>query len=363
LDLWQSPPFSAEVRDGYLYARGVSDDKGQVFCHWKAIEALLKTSGELPVNIKMIIEGEEEIGSLNLPAFIHAERAKLAADVALISDTPMFGPQTPSLCTSLRGMVYTELVLRGCASDLHSGQHGGAVPNPIQALSQIISKLKDAKERVTVPGFYDSVLAIDPAMKRSMKRLPFDEKEYLKQVGAPELVGEKGYSALERRWLRPTLECNGIIGGYTGEGAKTVIPAVAKAKISMRLVANQDPAKIFEAFKAHVRSLSPKNVTVEILNHSLAFPARVRSDHPAVQAGLRALRKGFGKEPVFQGEGGTIPIVAEFERVLGLQTVLMGFNLPDDGIHAPNERFKLDNFYGGILAAGYFLEEYARSVG
>ncbi len=351
LELWVSPPFEPTIRDGYLYARGVSDDKGQVFCHLKAIEALLKKNGKLPVNIKVLIEGEEEIGSVHLAPFVEKNQTLLGADVVLISDTPMFGPDQPSLCTSLRGLVYLEVEVEGCKSDLHSGQQGGAVPNPIQALAKIISNLKDDDQRITIPGFYDQVLP-------DRVDIPFDEEAYRNEVGAEELVGEAGYNSLERRWLRPTLECNGIVGGYIGPGAKTVIPSKAMAKISMRLVANQNPDDILFKFKAYIRQIAPKSVRVSFNEfHPSGWPVRVKTESVAVQAAMRAIEKSFGRKPIFQGEGGTVPVVADFQRLLGLQSVLMGFNLPNDGIHAPNERFSLDRYYKGIHASAYFFEE------
>lgn len=357
IELWTSPPFDPTIRDGQLYARGVSDDKGQIFCHLKSIEAWLKTTGSLPVNVKVIIEGEEEIGSAHLTPFITQHKDMLKADLALISDTPMIALNTPSICFSLRGLVYLELIVTGANSDLHSGQNGGAVPNPINALATIISKLKDDQGHVTIPGFYKDVLPISETLHQELLTLPHSDEAYAKGLGLSTLTGEPAFTSLERRWLRPTFDCNGIIGGYTGEGAKTVIPSQASAKLSMRLVANQNPQKIEAAFLAYLPSITPKGVTVEVKHHSLADPARVNPQDPAVQAGLRALEKAFGVKARLQGEGGTIPVVSEFEKQLGLPTVLMGFNLIDDCIHAPNERFSLANFQRGILASAHFWNE------
>ncbi len=357
LDLWETPPFEPSIRDGQLFARGVSDDKGQVFCHIKAIEAWLRTEGKLPVNIKIIIEGEEEIGSPSLQPFLNQYKEKLSADIALVSDTPMIGLNQPSICFSLRGLLYLELTITSAGTDLHSGQHGGAVPNAILGATQIIHALKDASNKVTIPGFYDDVEELSPALKEEIRSLPYSEKEYLDSIGASHLSGEAGYTAYEQRWFRPTLDCNGIYGGYTGEGAKTVIPSKTTIKLSMRLVSKQNPYDIFEKFKAFLPQITPKGYHVDIHSHSFAFPAQINPEHPAVKAGLTALEKAFGVKAKRQGEGGTIPVVADFKQILGLETVLMGFNLPDDRIHAPNERFSLYNFFKGITASSYFFKE------
>ncbi|NBV42338.1 dipeptidase [bacterium] len=362
LDLWVSPPFDPQIRDGQLIARGVSDDKGQVFCHIAAVDWVIRRDGDLPVNVKLIIEGEEEIGSPNLVRFLTDNRDMLAADVALVSDTPMIAKDRPSLCTSLRGLVYFELKIRTLGSDLHSGQHGGTVPNAIAALVELLSRMKDANGRIQIPGFYDAVLPISDTMHKGILELPFNESEYLRSIGAAELVGESGFHPYERRWLRPTLDVNGIWGGYTGEGSKTVIPSVAHAKLSMRLVANQDPDDITDKFCSFVRTHTPYGATVEIEKFSGAFPARVDGAHPAVQAAMYGLYQAFGVEPVFQGEGGTIPVVADFKRILGIDTVLMGLNLPDDGIHAPNERMSLANIRRGINASIGFLTKLNQTV-
>lgn len=359
LELWTTPPFEPTIRDGNLYARGVSDDKGQVFCHLNAIEAWLQATGALPVNVKIIIEGEEEIGSPHLTSFITEHRELLKADVALVSDTPMIALNTPSICFSLRGLLYLEITATGANSDLHSGQNGGAVPNPINALATIISKLKNDQGLVLIPGFYEDVLPISEEVHQALLSLPHSDAAYAQHLGLDTLTGESEFTSLERRWLRPTLDCNGIIGGYTGEGAKTVIPSQAKLKLSMRLVANQDPHKIEKAFKDFLPSITPPGIQLALQVHSGAFPARINPQHPAIQAGIKALEKAFNTQAHLQGEGGTIPVVNEFEKQLGIQTVLMGFNLIEDGIHAPNEKFSLSNYQKGTLASTYFWEELA----
>jgi len=363
LDLWKSGPFDPEIREGYLYARGASDDKGQIFCHLKAIQAWLKVSGELPVNIKVIIEGEEEIGSKNLSSFLKANASLLKADVALVSDTPMLGLGQPSICTSLRGLLYVQVTVKGANSDLHSGQHGGATPNAIHGLMTILDQLKDEDGQVTIPGFYEDVAPISPEVHDVVLSLGHDDEAYKHALGVDELVGEKGFHTLERRWYRPTLDVNGIWGGYTGEGSKTVIPSLAHAKFSMRLVSKQNPHKILNALKIHLETLCPAGYTITMSDeYEAAFPAVVDGNLPAVKAGLAALESAFSSKAVLQGEGGTIPIVSEFKSSLGLETVLMGFNLPDDCIHAPNERFLVDNFYRGIEASAYFFENYKQEV-
>ncbi len=359
LDKWITGPFSPTVRDGYLFARGVSDDKGQVFCHLKAIEAWLKISGDLPVNIKVIIEGEEEIGSPNLLPFLQSQKDLLVADIALVSDTPMLGYGQPSICTSLRGLLYVEVTATGCGTDLHSGQHGGAVPNAIGGLIHILDRLKDADGHVTIPGFYDDVTLLTDVERQAVANLSHSDTDYMASIGATALSGERGYHTLERRWYRPTLDVNGIWGGYMGEGSKTVIPNTAHVKLSMRLVSHQSPEKIYESLKTYLVALSPPGISLQFTCYSMANPSVVDPSHPALIAGLDALSEVFGVPAVLQGEGGTIPVVSDFSAVLGIPTVLMGFNLPDDQIHAPNERFSLDNFHKGIEASVRFLEKMA----
>ncbi len=359
LELWQSPPFEATVRDGEIYARGAADDKGQVFMHFKAIEAHMTQNGRLPVNIRIILEGEEEVGSANLDNFIKANQEQLKADVVVISDSGMFARGVPSICYGLRGLVYFQIDLRGSKSDLHSGSFGGAVVNPNMALANILSQMKDRSGRIRIPGFYDDVRELTQEERDQWKRLPFNERQYAKELGAPKLFGETGYSTLERTWARPTFEVNGLLGGFTGEGAKTVIPAVAMAKVSMRLVPNQDPDKIAELFEAYVKKIAPKSVEVRVTRMHGGKAWMTEFDNPFVQAAGRAIEKGFGKAPVFTREGGSIPVVATFSEILGLPSVLFGVGLPDENAHAPNEKLDLGNFHGGVIASAYLYDEIA----
>jgi acetylornithine deacetylase/succinyl-diaminopimelate desuccinylase-like protein len=358
--LWDSPPFEATVRDGEIYARGSADDKGQVFMHFKAIEAHLKQNGKLPVNIKVILEGEEEVGSKNLDNFVKEHKDDLAADVVVISDSPMFDRGIPSICYGLRGLVYFQIDLRGTKSDLHSGSFGGAVANPAFVLANILAQMKDRGGRIKVPGFYDDVKELREEEREQWKRLPFNEKRYAKELGAPKLFGESGYSTLERVWARPTFEVNGILSGFTGEGAKTVIPAVAMAKVSMRLVPNQDPDRIAQLFEDYVKKVAPRTVEVKVTRMHGGKPWMTDFDNKFVQAAGRAIEKGFGKEPVFNREGGSIPVVATFSEILGLPSVLFGVGLPDENAHAPNEKLDLGNFHGGIIASAFLYDEIAR---
>jgi len=357
LDLWESPPFEATVRDGEIYARGAADDKGQVFMHFKAIEAHLKQNGRLPVNMKIVLEGEEEVGSDNLDDFVKEHRDLLAADVVVISDSTMFDRGVPSICYGLRGLVYFQIDVRGTKSDLHSGSFGGAVANPNMVLAQILAQMKDRSGRVRIPGFYDDVRELRPEEREAWKRLPFNERRYARELGAPRLFGESGYSTLERVWARPTFEVNGMVGGFTGEGAKTVIPAVAMAKVSMRLVPDQDPDRIARLFEDYVRKVAPKTVDLKITRMHGGKPWMTEFDNSYVQAAGRAIEKGFGKAPVFNREGGSIPVVATFQEILGLPSVLFGVGLPDENAHAPNEKLDLGNFHGGIIASAYLYEE------
>jgi acetylornithine deacetylase/succinyl-diaminopimelate desuccinylase-like protein len=361
LELWESPPFEATVRDGELYARGAADDKGQVFMHFKAIEAHLKQNGRLPVNMKIILEGEEEVGSANLDNFVKDHRDELKADVVVISDSPMFDRGIPSICYGLRGLVYFQIDLRGTKSDLHSGSFGGAVANPAYVLANVLAQMKDRGGRIKIPGFYDDVRELREEERGQWKRLPFNEKRYAKELGAPRLFGETGYSTLERVWARPTFEVNGILSGFTGEGAKTVIPAVAMAKVSMRLVPDQNPDKIAELFESYVKKIAPKTVELKITRMHGGKPWMTDFDNPYVQAAGRAIEKGFGKTPVFNREGGSIPVVATFQEILGIPSVLFGVGLPDENAHAPNEKLDLGNFHGGIIASAYLYDEVART--
>ena len=358
LELWISPAFEPEVRDGNIYARGAVDDKGQMWMHVKALESLMNAGGgKLPVNVRVIVEGEEEVGGEGIAAFVREHGDQLKADVALVSDTEMFAPDLPTLCVGLRGMIYTEIEVRGARTDLHSGIYGGAAPNPFVALAQIIAKLKDADGKILIPGFYDKVEKPADAELKAWKALPFDEEEYREaEVGSAELTGEPGYSVLERTWARPTLEVHGMPGGFIGVGAKTVIPAKALAKVSMRLVPDMTPAETFAQYKAYVASIVPKGVTVNVrLIHS-GDPIVVSTDNRFVAAATQAMHSVFGKETVFVRGGGSIPIVGDFIRELGIPTVLMGFGLPDDNLHAPNEKFNLSNFHRGIESIIRWLE-------
>ena len=363
LELWESPPFEATVRDGEIYARGSADDKGQVFMHLKAVEAHVKQNGRLPVNMKFILEGEEEVGSLHLDDFVRSHKAELAADVVVISDSGMFDRGVPSICYGLRGLVYCQIDLRGSKTDLHSGTFGGAVANPAFVLAQMIAQMKDRGGRVKVPGFYDDVRPLEEVERQAWAQLPFNDKKYRKDFGIPKLFGETGYTTLERTWARPTLEVNGMLSGFTGEGAKTVLPAVAMAKISMRLVPNQDPDKIADAFEAYVRDIAPKTVELTVTRMQGGKAWMTSFDNPFVQAASRAIERGFGRRPVFTREGGSIPVVSTFQEELGVPSVLFGVGLPDENAHAPNEKLDLGNFHNGIIASAYLYDEIARNTG
>ena len=361
LDEWISPPFEPTVRDGNLYARGSADDKGQMYMHIKAVEALLSTTGTLPVNLKFLIEGEEEVGGESVAKYVAENPAKLKADVALVSDTELFAEGLPTLCIGLRGLIYTEIEARGPARDLHSGMYGGAAPNAVFGLIELLAKLKDANGKIQIPGMYDDVEPPTPAEKRSWEHLPFDEKDFLKnEVGSTQLTGEPGYSVLERTWARPTLEVHGIAGGFTGAGAKTVIPARATAKVSMRMVPNQNPEKILAAYKKFVAANTPAGIQTEVRVLSWGPAIMVNPDHPAIHVAARAFRDILGKETVFIRSGGSIPIVGDFAKHLGIPTILMGFGLPDDGLHSPNEKYKVANYYAGIMTIAHFFEQYGQ---
>src|SRR5580704_283994 len=361
LDLWQSPPFEATIRDGEIYARGSADDKGQVFMHLKAVEAHMTQNGGLPVNMKLILEGEEEVGSVNLDDFIRAHKSELAADLVVISDTSMFDRGVPSICYGLRGLVYCQIDLRGSKGDLHSGVFGGAVANPAFVLAQMIAQMKDRGGRIKIPGFYDDVRPMEEAEREAWAQLSFNEKKYRKDFGIPRLFGETGYTTLERTWARPTLEVNGLLAGFTGEGAKTVLPALAMAKISMRLVPDQDPGKIADLFEAYVRKITPKTVDLKFTRMHGGKPWMTSFDNPFVQAAGRAIERGFGRKPIFTREGGSIPVVSTFQEELGLPSVLFGVGLPDENAHAPNVKLDVANFHNGIIASEYLYEEIAHS--
>ena len=357
LDLWETPPFEATVRDGEIYARGAADDKGQIFMHFKAIEAHMKQNGRLPVNMKVLLEGEEEVGSENLDDFIRANRDLLKADVVVISDSPMFERGVPSICYGLRGLAYFQIDLRGSHSDLHSGSFGGAVANPAMVLAQILAQMKDKSGRIRIEGFYDDVVELTEEERSAWKQLPFNEKQYQRELGAPKLFGETGYSTLERVWARPTFEVNGLLSGFTGEGAKTVLPAVAMAKVSMRLVPNQDPDKVAQQFEEYVKKVAPKTVEVKVTRMHGGRPWMTDYHNDYVQAASRAIEKGFGQKPVFNREGGSIPVVFTFQQELGLPSVLFGVGLPDENAHAPNEKLDLGNFHNGVIASAILYDE------
>jgi acetylornithine deacetylase/succinyl-diaminopimelate desuccinylase-like protein len=360
LDEWLSPPFEPTERNGNLYARGAVDDKGQVWIQVKALESLL-AGGSLPLNVRVLFEGEEEVGGEGIAEFVASKPPELRSDFALISDTELFAPGLPTLCVGLRGMIYTELEVRGARTDLHSGMYGGAAPNPFVALAQMLAKLKDEDGHILIPGFYDGIIPPSPEELAAWRSLPFDEEQYrIAEVGSRTLVGEPGYTVLERTWARPTLDVHGIPGGFTGAGAKTVIPARALAKVSMRLVPGMTPARSFALYKSYVEKIAPAGVDVEVrLIHS-GDPCLIPVDNPYIQAATRALRAVWGKDTVFIRSGGSIPIVGDFSRHLGLPCVMMGFGLPDDNLHAPNEKFNLRNFELGIVSLIRFLEEAAR---
>lgn len=357
LELWDSPPFEPEFREGRLYARGSADDKGQLYLHIKAAEAHLKEDGALPINLIVLAEGEEEIGSPNLVPFVEAQRDRLACDEVVISDTGMFAPGLPALLFSLRGLAYFEIRVIGPSSDLHSGAYGGPVVNPAMALGRMLATLHDEQGRIAIDGFYDDVLDWDRETRDAIRDLPFDDDEFAQSLGAAPEGGEPGYSVPERLWIRPTCEVNGLLSGYTGEGAKTVLPAEAMAKVSFRLVADQNPQRVAELFRAHVASVTPPGVTVTIEELHGGMPWRAKLDGRLKGAATAALLKAFGSAPVLAGEGGSIPIVGEFERILDAPVLLMGFSLPGANMHAPNEWFPKENIELGIRALAYLYEE------
>jgi acetylornithine deacetylase/succinyl-diaminopimelate desuccinylase-like protein len=358
LELWKSPAFEPTERDGNLYARGAVDDKGQMWMHVKALESLFAANaGKLPVNVRVIVEGEEEVGGEGIAAFVREHGYQLKADVALVSDTDMFAPDLPTLCVGLRGMIYTEIEVHGARTDLHSGLYGGAAPNPFIALAQMIARLKDEHGKILIPRVYDAVRPPSEAELKAWKALPFDEEEYREaEIGSPELVGEEGFSVLERTWARPTLEVHGMPGGFIGAGAKTVIPAKAVAKVSMRLVPEMTPRATFALYRNFVESIAPKGCTVEVRMIHSGDPIVISTDNIYVAKATEAMRKVFGKETVFVRGGGSIPIVGDFVRELSIPTVLMGFGLPDDNLHAPNEKFNLSNFHRGTESIIRWLE-------
>ncbi len=360
LDLWQSPPFEPTIRDGNLYARGSADDKGQMYMHIKAVQALMELhGGKLPVNVKFLIEGEEEVGGESISKYVPANKDKLLADVALVSDTALYADGIPTLCVGLRGLVYTEIEAAGPARDLHSGLYGGAAPNAVYGLIELLAKAKDSNGRIQIPGLYDRVQPPAPEEKASWASLPFDPDAFLHhEVGATALTGEAEFSVLERIWARPTLEVHGIAGGFTGAGAKTVIPAKATAKVSLRLVPDQEPEHIIRAYRDWVAANTPQGIRTEVKVLSSSPGVLVNPAHPAIQIAAKAFSDILQRPTVFTRSGGSIPIVGEFAQHLKIPTILMGFGLPDDGLHSPNEKYRISNYYSGILTIAHFFEQY-----
>ena len=357
LDEWKSPPFEPQIRGNDIFARGSSDDKGQTYIQIKAVEGLLKSTGKLPVNVKFLIEGEEESGGEHIEAYVKSRPPRLKADAVVVCDTEMFAPELPTICVGLRGIVYGELFVEGANHDLHSGVYGGAAPNPIQAIAEILCALKDRDGHLKIPGFYDRVVPPSRKEREAWARLPFDEKEFTeKEMGARQLVGEPGVPVFERLWARPTLEVHGIRGGFTGEGAKTVIPARAVAKLSTRLVADQRTDEAAEQLQAAIQSVCPKGVTAQYKVLSAGAPSLTNPDNRFIHDAAQAMQQVFGKETVYIRSGGSIPIVGVFDEALGIPSVMMGFGLPDDNLHAPNEKFHLPNFFRGIESVARYLE-------
>ncbi|HEX4773726.1 MAG TPA: dipeptidase [Bryobacteraceae bacterium] len=363
LELWRSPPFEPTLRDGNIYARGACDDKGQMYMHIKAAEALRAVKGSLPLNLKFLIEGEEEIGGESISKYVPQNKEKLKADVALVSDTELFADGVPTLCIGLRGLMYLEIEATGPARDLHSGMFGGVAPNAVYGLIELLARAKDANGRIEIPGIYDDVAAPDPAEIESWKRLPFSEQRFLEsEVGSTRLTGEPDQSVLARIWARPTFEVHGIAGGFTGAGAKTVIPAKAVAKVSLRLVPKQDPARLLEAVKQWVRDHTPAGIQTQVRVLSAGPAISVNPNHPAIHVAAQAFEDILGQPTVFVRGGGSIPIVGNFATHLGIPTILMGFGLPDDGLHSPNEKYRLSNYYQGIETIAHFLDCYSGSA-
>jgi acetylornithine deacetylase/succinyl-diaminopimelate desuccinylase-like protein len=359
LDLWETPPFEPQIRHNKIYSRGASDDKGQTFMHIKAVEAILESEGKLPLNVKFCIEGEEEIGSPHLDAFVEKHQDLLAADVLLISDTPMLDNGRPAICTGLRGLCGLEITVQGPKSDLHSGMYGGGVQNPIHALVELLDSMRDPSGRITIEGFYDQVKPVSPKEREAYLAAGVNEEQIKSELAVPQLFGEEGYSFLERTWLRPTLEVNGIYGGFQGEGIKTVLPSKAGAKITCRLVPDQEPDEIIGLIQAHIKRHTPPGVTISTRLFDKGRPFVVPADHPAINAAKEALKKAFGQPAALVRMGGSIPIVETFHRILKLPVVLMGFGLSSENIHAPNEHFHLENFDRGLEAICHYWFELA----
>ncbi len=359
-EAWQSPPFEPTVRDGAMYARGATDDKGQLLTHLWSTEAWLREVGRLPVRLKFLIEGEEEVGSEHLEQFLYHRPEPLACDCLVISDGTQFGPDQPAICYGLRGIAYYELRLRGPKRDLHSGSFGGTVTNPANALARILASLVDDRGRIQIPGFYEQVEPLSPQERQRLAQLPFDEQRFLAELGLCSTSGEEGYTLLERRWARPTFDIHGLWGGYQGEGTKTVLPAEAGAKFSFRLVPHQDPAKITQGLRQRLQELCPPGIQMELLETHGTPAVLVPVESPYVQAACRAIQQAFGRAPVFIREGGSIPIVAAFQQAFGVPVLLLGWGQDDDNTHAPNERFRLADFHRGIRASAYLWAELAQ---
>jgi acetylornithine deacetylase/succinyl-diaminopimelate desuccinylase-like protein len=364
LELWTNPPFDPTIRDGNIYARGSSDDKGQMYMHIKAVEALRATHGKLPINVKFLVEGEEEIGGASIAKYVAENQTKLKADVALVSDTALYADGLPTLCIGLRGLIYMEVEATGPARDLHSGLYGGAAPNAVWGLIELLAKCKDANGRILIPGFYEKVSEPAPQEKESWQKLPFDQDKFLQaEVGSTALAGESDRTVLERVWSRPTMEVHGIAGGFTAAGQKTVIPAKATAKVSFRMVPNQDPDECIQAFRQFLNDNAPQSIQIEMKVLGASPALVVDPNHPAIETAAQAFSEMLGKPTVFTRSGGSIPVVGDFARHLGIPTILMGFGLPDDGLHSPNEKYRLENYYTGIKTIAHFFEAYgARSA-
>jgi succinyl-diaminopimelate desuccinylase len=361
LDEWISPPFEPTMRNGNIYARGATDDKGQMLTHVNSVEAWIRTVGKLPMQVKFLIEGEEEVGSEHLAPYVHEHREKLACDTIVISDSCQFAPGVPAITYGLRGIAYYELRLRGPRQDLHSGTFGGAVTNPAGALNAMMAALKDNDGRIQLPGFYDDVLPLTDRERDEFRRLPLTDAEFMQQIGVDGLSGERGYSSLERRWARPTLDINGLTSGYQGEGAKTVLPARASAKFSFRLVPNQNPARITTALRSFLEARLPPGIQMELIDHHGAPGVVFPLESPYIRAASAAIKAGFGQTPVFIREGGSIPIVTTFAQLLGADALLLGWGQNDDNTHSPNEKFSLDDFHRGTLASAHLWQELAES--
>jgi len=360
LELWDSPPFEPVIKDGKIFARGSTDDKGQMYMHIKSVEAYFRKTGSLPLNVKFLIEGEEEIGSESLETFINNNTDLLKCDAVMISDTSLYDKGIPTLTYGLRGLCYMEIEVTGPSKDLHSGSFGGSVSNPVNVIAEMIAKLHDKNGRITIPNFYNDVLKLSKKEKDNFVRLKFSDKKYAKELGVKVLAGEKGYTTLERIWVRPTLDCNGIFGGFTGKGAKTIIPSNATAKISMRLVPNQDPKKTAREFIKYIKKIAPPSVSIKVSELHGAYPSMTPLEDKATLAASRAMEKAFGKKIVYMREGGSIPIVTVFAKKLKAPVVLMGLGLNSENLHSPNEHFDLNHYQLGILSSAYFLDEYSR---